>query len=96
MNIQGTVTEKALASAPLKLPENLGIPGLGIPFITVKLTGAPPLQNYTDSTDAQGKFSFDVPQGTYTLQIRSPVHQPYTKNVSRDEVINITLNRTAF
>ncbi len=96
MQIQATITEKALAQAPIQLPQNLGFPGMGIPFIVVKLVGGPGLQNYTNSTDAQGKFSFEVPQGSYTLQIRSPIHKPYSRVVNRDFIDNIALERTAY
>jgi hypothetical protein len=96
MIVQGTVTEKALATSPFQLPPNLGAPGVGIPFISVKLVGTPPLQNYNDTTDAEGKFKFEVPQGSYTLQVRSPIHQPKSEVVNRDLTVNYQLARTAF
>ena len=95
MRVEGTVTEKS-AGIPVQLPGNLGSPGVGIPFVTVRLVGTPPLQTYTDMTDTDGKFKFDVPPGSYTLQVRSPIHQPFTRVVSRDETLNIVLARTAF
>lgn len=96
MIVQGTVTEKALATAPLQLPSNLGLPGKPLQFIVVKLIGTPPLQTYNGSTDDQGKFFFDVPQGSYTLQVRSPIHQPKSEVVNRDIDVNYQLARSAY
>lgn len=64
--------------------------GRGIAFLVVALNGK------TTSTDPQGEFEIFAPPGTYTLRIRSPFYEPYTREIElrEDTYIEIKLRRT--
>jgi len=46
--------------------------GKGIPYVVVNINGK------ITSTDANGYFSIEVPQGTYTLTVRTAMYSPFS------------------
>jgi len=46
--------------------------GKGIPYVVVNINGR------ITSTDANGYFSIEVPQGTYTLTVRTAMYSPFS------------------
>jgi hypothetical protein len=51
------------------------------------------LGSYQAATDEKGIASFDVPLGTYTLKVRSPVYEPYTTTLAVPGSYEIKLRR---
>jgi hypothetical protein len=82
--IQGRVVDKAT--------------NIPIPFIAVKLDDllTPQKENIRDFTDGDGVFDFNVVKGPYQLEIRSPVHSPFTEIVNSDINLIIKLARITF
>ena len=78
---------------------------LPIPFIAVKLDNleTPLKENIRDFTNPDGAFGFNVPNtiiinnverpATYQLEIRSPVHSPFTEKIFRDTRLTIRIAR---
>lgn len=59
-----------------------------IPFINVSVGG------YMDSTDQNGVYELQIPEGIYDLRIRAPFYEPITQTITVKEPkteINITL-----
>ena len=71
---------------------------LPIPFIAVKLDdlSTPQKENIRDFTKGDGSFFFNVDDGSYKLEIRSPVHFPFSENIFSDRNLNIRLARSTF
>ena len=46
--------------------------GKGIPYVAVSVAGR------TTVTDLNGNFSIEVPQGTYTLTVRTAMYSPFS------------------
>ena len=61
--------------------------GKGIPYVAVSINGR------TTVTDLNGNFSIEVPQGTYTLSVRTAMYSPFSTkiDVSTDLRIDIPL-----
>ena len=72
--------------------------GIGIPFIAVKLDDlrTPQKENIRDFTRPDGSFSFNVEDGPYQLEIRSPVHTPFTEKIFADSNLQIRIARITF
>ena len=74
-----------------------------MPLLSVRLidseTGAPIrytpvwLDSFQTSTDQNGSARFDVPAGTYTLKVRSPLYEPYTAPATVQGTITVKLRR---
>jgi uncharacterized membrane protein len=74
-----------------------------MPLLSVRLvdseTGAPIrytpvwLDSFQTSTDQNGQARFDVPAGTYTLKVRSPLYEPYTVQVTAPGTVEVKLRR---
>ncbi|MHA1291096.1 MAG: carboxypeptidase regulatory-like domain-containing protein [Promethearchaeota archaeon] len=66
-----------------------------IPYIRVKLDNlaTPEKENIVSSANFGGDFSFDVPEGAYQLEIRSPIHEPYTEKIFGPRKLIIELRR---
>jgi hypothetical protein len=74
-----------------------------MPFLNVRLidseTGAPIrytpvwLDSFQSSTDQNGHARFDVPAGTYTLKVRSPLYEPYTVPTTVPGTVTVKLRR---
>jgi len=50
--------------------------GRGIPYVVINVSGR------ITSTDGSGYFSIEVPQGTYTLEARTPMYSPFSTVVT--------------
>jgi len=67
--------------------------------LTDSETGAPIrytpvwLDNFQTSTDQNGQARFDVPAGTYTLKVRSPLYEPYTTPATVPGTVEVKLRR---
>ena len=67
--------------------------------LTDSETGAPIrytpvwLNNVQTSTDQNGSARFDVPAGTYTLKVRSPLYEPYTAPATVPGMVEVKLRR---
>ena len=63
--------------------------GRGIPYVVINVNGR------IGSTDGNGYFSIEVPQGTYTLEVRTPMYSPFSTVVvvSADLRLDIPLRR---
>jgi hypothetical protein len=89
--------------AYIKPGEEAGGRGSEIAIFEVKLvdaeTNAPIrytpvwLGTYQIATDEKGIARFDVPLGTYTLKVRSPVYEPYTTTITTPGSYEIKLRR---
>ncbi len=74
-----------------------------MPLLNVRLidseTGAPIrytpvwLDSFQTSTDQNGQARFDVPAGTYTLKVRSPLYEPYTALATVPGTVEVKLRR---
>ncbi|MBS7633743.1 carboxypeptidase regulatory-like domain-containing protein [Candidatus Bathyarchaeota archaeon] len=74
-----------------------------MPILNVRLvdaeTGAPIrytpvwLNSFQSSTDQNGHARFDIPPGTYTLKVRSPLYEPYTAPATVPGTVTVTLRR---
>jgi len=74
-----------------------------MPLLNVRLidseTGAPIrytpvwLDSIQTSTDQNGQARFDVPAGTYTLKVRSPLYEPYTVPATVPGTATVKLRR---
>jgi hypothetical protein len=74
-----------------------------MPFLNIRLidseTGAPIrytpvwLDGFQSSTDQNGQARFDVPAGTYTLKVRSPLYEPYTVPTTVPGTVTVKLRR---
>jgi len=84
MIIKGRVVDKAT--------------NIPIMFIAVKLDDllTPQKENIRDFTDTNGEFDFNVKNGPYQLEIRSPVHSPFTEQINTDTNLLIKLARITF
>jgi hypothetical protein len=51
------------------------------------------LNTFETSTDENGVASFDIPAGTYTLKVRSPMYEPHTATIDVPGTIEIKLRR---
>ncbi len=69
-----------------------------IPFIAVKLDdlSTPQKENIRDFTKIDGSFAFNVQDGAYQLEIRSPVHSPFTEKIFGDRNLTIMLGRMTY
>ena len=48
---------------------------------------------YSKSTDEKGVARFEVPLGSYTLKVRSPMYEPYTWRVEAPGSYEVKLRR---
>jgi len=48
---------------------------------------------YSKSTDEKGVARFEVPPGSYTLKVRSPMYEPYTWRVESPGTYEVKLRR---
>ena len=64
--------------------------GAPIPYVRVQLN------SIASSADSQGKATFDVPPGEYTLSVRSPAHRPYTSKVKAPGTYTVYLEYALF
>jgi hypothetical protein len=67
--------------------------------LTDSETGAPVrytpvwLDSIQTSTDQNGSVRFDVPAGTHTLKVRSPLYEPYTAPATVPGTVEVKLRR---
>lgn len=67
----------------------VNVTGLGVDDATVAFENGD--DSYMASTDTDGQFSVDVPDGTYDVTIEAPGYTPATTSVSPGDPIEITL-----
>ena len=51
------------------------------------------VDSHQTSTDDKGVARFDLPPGSYTLKVRSPVYEPYTWQVTIPGSYQVKLRR---
>jgi len=61
-----------------------------LPWVHVELDGM------VQTTSADGVVHFDVPEGTYTLKVRTLEYQPYTGRVTVPGSVTVELIRARF